>query len=394
MAINAVSAKSGGAESYIRNLVGSLHEADPTQEYIVFVPEALATDLANVSGSIRVVGANVSHASFLRRFLWDQITLRRIVKEKGVNVLLSSSDFGMLFPPCRQILMIRNALFFSASYKEQFLPAKSLRFRLEWFLRRWLIRVSAYFSDLVVTASQAMLDDVRRYISLADAKVAVNPFGVPIAKFNEGEGTEVRPVKPSRDSHGKLRLLYVSEYGDYKNLGLLLKAVRILRARGFEDFLVTTTMHPDQFADVEVATRDTDRCLAADPEIAAHVNFVGSVPYGEVHCLYRSCDVFVFPSLIESFGHPLVEAMAAGLPIAASDIPINREVCGDAAIYFDPFDAHALAGCITSLKASRRLRGALAKAGIRRAREQFDWQAHVQRFVANIERTAANQGQE
>ena len=100
--------------------------------------------------------------------------------------------------------------------------------------------------------------------------------------------------------------------------------------------------------------------------------------------------MFVFPSLVESFGHPLVEAMAAGLPIAASDIPVHREVCGDAAIYFDPFDPNELADRIESLKTSGRLRERLAQMGIRRVKEQFDGVAHVQRFLANLEKVPSD----
>src|SRR3989449_10309938 len=121
---------------------------------------------------------------FRSRFLWDQITLRRIVRQIKADVLISTSDFGMLFPPCKQVLLVRNPLFFSRLYLAHILPKKSYWFRLEFLLRRWLIARSIAHSDVVMTASKSMLDDVRRFIPVLNEKAVVNYFGVPIKKFD------------------------------------------------------------------------------------------------------------------------------------------------------------------------------------------------------------------
>ena len=76
---------------------------------------------------------------------------------------------------------------------------------------------------------------------------------------------------------------------------------------------------------------------------AARIHVVGNVPYAEVPAWYRGASLFVFPSYLETFGHPLLEAMAADVPVLAADIAVSREVAGDAARYFDPTDVDALA---------------------------------------------------
>jgi glycosyltransferase involved in cell wall biosynthesis len=110
----------------------------------------------------------------------------------------------------------------------------------------------------------------------------------------------------------------------------------------------------------------------------------------DVPRLYRDSDLFVFPSIAESFGHPLVEAMASGLPILASDIPVCREICGEAAIYFDPFDEKSLAQAIVHLAEDTTLRKRLSEAGRRRAVSQFNWTDHVRRLVTLIEEVGAD----
>ena len=78
--------------------------------------------------------------------------------------------------------------------------------------------------------------------------------------------------------------------------------------------------------------------LITEQNLDEHVEFLGHVPANELKKLYGRCRIFVFPSTVETFGNPLVEAMACGAPIASSNTAAMPEVLGDAAVYFDPND--------------------------------------------------------
>src|SRR5438445_8792977 len=234
-------------------------------------------------------------------------------------------------------------------------------------------------AKVVITPSQSMMTLMRQVIPGLDGKALVNYLGVPMELF---------PSRPSpndgecRENGGKpFQILYVSEYGDYKNLTVLLKAVMILSQQGVTDFLLVLTADPWQYPDVEAVTRGEDQALATHPLISPFVKFTGLVPYEDVSKLYADSDLFVFPSLAESFGYPLVEAMAMRLPIVASDIPICREICGEGAVYFNPYDPEDLARKIVVLKDEPRLRRQLGQYGRKRAQTQFNWNDHVRRFV-------------
>ena len=389
VAVNAVSAKSGGAATYLRNLAREL--ATSRHHYVFYAPPGLAEALSTSRENLTAVATDIGYKASWQRFLWDQFVLRRSIRELKVDILLSSSDFGLLAPPCKQLLMIRNPLFFSPLYEKKILSKKSLLFKLQFYLRRRLIALSARFSQRVITASRSMRDDVGRFIKLPEGRAVVNPFGVPLERFRcvqrptGATGEEAATERLPR----ALRLLYVSEYSDYKNLTTLLKAVLLLREQGCDGFRLVTTARPDQFPEVELATRAIDKALAFHPLVAPCVEFTGSVPYEKIAKLYQESDVFVFPSMAESFGHPLVEAMASGLPIIASDIPIHREMCGDAAVYFRPLDPHDLAETITQLRADPLLGEKLGRAGRTRVEAHFDWKDHVRRLVEMIEQVAA-----
>jgi glycosyltransferase involved in cell wall biosynthesis len=109
-----------------------------------------------------------------------------------------------------------------------------------------------------------------------------------------------------------------------------------------------------------------------------------SVPYRLLHQLHRAVDLYVTPAYAESFAHPLVEAMSSGLPVVASDLPVHREICGEAAIYFQRFSPEQLAGRVCELAASPGLAQKLVQKGLDRSRD-FRWSTHVDRILALAE---------
>jgi glycosyltransferase involved in cell wall biosynthesis len=100
-----------------------------------------------------------------------------------------------------------------------------------------------------------------------------------------------------------------------------------------------------------------------------------------LHHLYRACHIYVSPSYAESFAHPLIESMSSGLPVVASDLPVHREICGDAALYFSRFSPEELAEKVMQIQASPELAKRLSDNGLRRAQD-FSWNQHVERLVA------------
>jgi glycosyltransferase involved in cell wall biosynthesis len=107
---------------------------------------------------------------------------------------------------------------------------------------------------------------------------------------------------------------------------------------------------------------------------------LGAIPYHLLHRVYHACDIYVTPAYAETFAHPLVETMASRLPLVAADLPVHREICGEAALYFQRFLPQELAEQVLRLEASPDLRAALAERGQTRSRE-FSWEKHVEEIL-------------
>jgi len=240
----------------------------------------------------------------------------------------------------------------------------------------------------MIMASHTMLKDVQLFARIPDHRAVVNYFGVPLERFLHRASVAHQVTQD--DSSKPFRLLHVSTYSDYKNLTTLLKAVQTLTDQGTCAVSLVTTADPWQFPEAEVVSREEDQALATHPQVIPFVKFTGPIPYDSIAQLYADSDLFVFPSLVESFGHPVVEAMASGLPILASDIPICREICGDAAVYFSPLDASDLAEKILLLRHNPHLLQQLAEVGRKRAEVHFDWKDHVYRLMETIEHIATH----
>jgi glycosyltransferase involved in cell wall biosynthesis len=109
----------------------------------------------------------------------------------------------------------------------------------------------------------------------------------------------------------------------------------------------------------------------------------GHLPYGQLPWLYENADIYAYPSFCESFGHPLLEAMAYGLPIIAANTAVNREVAGDASLYFDMFNPESCASGLIKLMSDTTLRRTMTERG-RRIVATHPWSTHVSSLLSAL----------
>ena len=219
-------------------------------------------------------------------------------------------------------------------------------------------------ADLILTISEATTAQLRHFYPTLQCPIITTPLAVAPSVFSPEQRGSAPAITPPAFPY----VLFVGRRGGYKNFAVLASALRTLVSRGSDLGLVIAgaPLSSDELALLDYLPVSRLLVSRADDRILAN--------------LYRNARAFVFPSRLEGFGLPLLEAMESGCPVVASDIQVFREVAGDAAEFFDPSDADALASAIERVQGSTR-RAQLVAAGTRNA-QRFSWEATAEGTAA------------
>lgn len=349
----------GGTEIYLRSLLAALAEIDPANQYFVFTNRETGPALAPKAANFAAVPLAVSASFRPGRILWEQTALPLHAARLGLDVLFNPGFTAPLVCGCPQVTVFHDLQ--HKRYPEYF----------RWFdlpFWRFFLFWAAHLSRLLVAVSGATAQDLQRFYRLPAARIRVVPHGVDPVFFEIG-----RRRAPERF------LLAVSTLHPHKNLDGLLRAFALFR-RTHPDFrLVVCGMHgffsgPLHELRESLGLRDA-------------VDFPGWIPRADLYDLYARAWAFLYPSLFEGFGMPILEALAAGVPTACSDREPMASIAADAALQFDPDDSSAIAGAMAQLADDDDLRRRLAEAGPRRA-AAFSWKTAAAQTTAALREAA------
>lgn len=345
----------GGTEIYLRGLLAALAEIDPANRYFVFTNRETGPDLTPKHPNFTAVAQRVRAAWRPARILWEQTALPLAAARLGLDVMLNPGFTAPLFCPCPQV-----TVFHDLQHKRH--PEYFRWFDLPFW--EFLLFWSAQVSRLLLADSAATAADLGKYYRLPESKVRVVSLGVDPVFFDLARRRRPEPF-----------LLAVATLHPHKNLDGLLRAFVRFRERRPEFRLVVCGLHgfftgPLHDLRESLGLRDA-------------VEFPGWIPREELHDLYARAWAFVFPSLFEGFGLPVLEALAAGVPTACSRIEPIAGIAGAAALKFDPRDTGAMVEAMLRIAGDEPLRARLAEEGPRRA-AGFSWRATAEATLAAL----------
>ncbi|MBY0588068.1 glycosyltransferase family 4 protein [bacterium] len=380
--VHALAATAGGGITYLRQLLSYLADKGQEHQWIALLPTGSAIECPDVPHLSRIVPT--SARTPVGRLWFDQRSLRQIIARERIDLLLATANFGMIRPPVPQVLLNRNALYFSSEHLAELRTRKEYRTLMATLARRQMAIASIRSSSVNVVPTEAfgrqILESIGRPLS---RPMEVVPFGFDRNAYQRSLSEESRQRMLSRLSpvEGVRRVLLVSHYNYFRNFETLIRAMAILRKQhrhtGPVELILTTRLEQglrQHRYDTSFAARLVDELGLADI-----VTMLGTVASHDLANLYPLADVVVCPSYAESFGHPMVEAMACARPIVAADRAVHREICGPAALYFSTFDPEQLAYRIGQILDDHQLAHSLAKQGAQRASE-FQWDDHFERI--------------
>lgn len=341
----------GGTETYATSLLSALAAIDPANEYHLFINrESAEADWARASPFDSIV-CPVRARFRAERYLWEQAVLPAVAKRRGLDLLHSLGYVAPLRLECPSVVTIHDLNY-------EAIPGSFGVVRhgvLRYFVPR-----SAHRADAVLTLSRASRRQIVSRLSVPGEKVFVTPCAAKPRPRAESaslaDEPDLRPAGPY--------ILAFSSASPHKNIPRLLQAFGRLRSM-MSIRMVLVGHEPNRGEQL--------RRMVTKLGLERSVTFTGYVSDPQLFELLDSATVFVFPSLYEGFGIPVLEAMEAGVPVVSSHAASLPEVVGSAGILCDPESVPSITEALRRVLESPELRAQLVRRGCKRA-ARFSWE--------------------
>jgi glycosyltransferase involved in cell wall biosynthesis len=365
-----VPGETGGMEVVARELIPALlQEAPPGMRFTAFINrEAAAAGGGPWGELLPAVTVPVNARNRVQWVLGEQALLPRSAARAGVDLLHSLASTAPLRGRFRRVVTIHDLIYARFPEAHSGLREKGMRVLVPQAARR---------SDRVIVDSQSTRSDLIELLGIATERIDVVPLGL-------GAVRRAAPL-PERETRSRFQLgerevvLSLSAKRPHKNLLALIEA--LARIPSEHRPLLVLPGYPTAY---EHELRERARALG----VAGDVRFPAWVSAEELEGLWGLARAFVFPSLYEGFGLPVLEAMARGVPVACSSASSLPEVAGDAALLFDPHEEGAIAQAVSRLLGDDELRGRLRTLGLTQA-ERFTWERTARATLESYARALA-----
>ena len=373
--INSLAASAGGGITYIRNVVPHL-AASPELQVTIALPPLLRQQFQTFP-NIHFLELLIPTA---RRYWYEQSMLPGVIRDCSADVLLSAGNFALRKPPVPQILLSRNSIYTSDDFYRDLLSRREFKMWLDTHLRGALAKRSITWADQTVAPSEAFAEELTRWTGIG---VRCIHHGFDRNEFTSDLSPLSQDIEEKlRSTDGSLKLLFASHYNYYRNFETLIRALPLLRDRfANRPLKLLLTCKLSEGANPGSYSPRFAAKLIQELAVADMIVELGTIPYSQLHQIYRRSDIYVTPAYTETFAHPLVEAMSSGLPVVASDLPVHREICEDAALYFSRFDPKELATRVAEIASSPGLASRLSAASVSRS-ATFSWRKHTDALLS------------
>ena len=353
--INAVGIDAhGGSRSYFTNVLAELARDDRGFRFVVLAQLHQLDGIDTRGVDVEIVG--LPSLPGVKDVVWRVLFEEALLpfRARAFDLLYCQADLAPCFGRTPTVVLLRNLNIYDRRWYDD-LRTRTLARLVGWGLPH---------SRRILFPSHAAARLVSERMPVPQDRISVVPYGISLQAFETGESA----------APGSRYLFLPAAIERHKNIAVLIESLRHLGDSSLEIWIAgISLLDPEHQIDLE---RRAEELGMRD-----RVRFLGPVPYTEMLRYYRGATALVFPSLIESFGHPLLEAMAAGTPVVASDIPTFREIAADAALYFPPEDPVALARSVDDLLADPDGSRKRVERGRERAAE-YSWKVSVDRLCA------------
>lgn len=345
-----------GLSQYTKKLIKDLAKKDKENEYIIFLRKHDLEEWDIIAKNFHPVVVDVVHYSFAEQiiFLW------KLLISKLDLVLFLNLNYPVFYPK-KFIVVVHDLAYLHFSPKR----LKSRIFRWGYLLTIWM---AARRATKIIARSETIKSEIMHRFKVDSGKIVAILF-VPLGEsFLQLDQKKVSLLK--KELHLSYPIIfYIGGWREHKNIPALLEAFAKLRKKKFLAHLLLGS-NPDNAV----------LQLVKNHPFKKDIIVTGFIPEKEKASFYKSADIFIFPSLYEGFGLPIIEAQYMNIPVAASNIDVLKEVGGEGAIYFDPVNPEDISVKIIQILQDPKLREKIIKKGKSNI-IRMNWEKSADEFV-------------
>lgn len=330
-------------------------------------PQDLKDAIDKTKDSVEVIGTSIAHYSFS-----EQTEFLKLLNELDADLV----HFTNFNHPVRYrkpfVVTVHDLTLGSYTAKD-----------VSWLKKKlynFVVKKASENAKKVFTVSQYSKKEIARVCDIPPSKIAVTYNGIDHERFRPISNTRLLQQVARDYKISKQFILYVGQWAGHKNLVRLLEAFKKVcdKAEYRDKFELVIVGRPRQYFQ-EVKDKINELGLKKD------VVLPGFVDDEDLPALYNSARLFAFPSLMEGFGIPPLEAMACGVPVVSSDATSLPEVLEKAALYFNPKDVDAITGALIAGLTDAKLRESLVAKGLKQA-QKYSWEETARETLREYEK--------
>lgn len=355
--------KKHGMDMVALELVKHIHEIDQKNEYVVFVKEdedsACLPSFPNIE--VQVLASSPYP-------VWEQYHLPKAAKKAGVQLLHCTSNTAPVFPGVPLVITLHDIIYLEKLHIKEGTTYQ----KFGNLYRRWNVPSVVDKAEKIITVSEFEKNRICDHFGFEDDRVTAIYNGVS-RNFNKVDDPKKLAEAKAKFNLPEKFIFFLGNTDPKKNVHGVLKALSILKNKGeLPCKLLMLDINRDYLS--RVANE------IGDPDILNEIQFTGYIPNSDLPAIYSQASLFLYPSLRESFGIPMIEAMRCGVPVISSVTSCMPEVAGGAAILVDPFQPEQLAATIKDLYFDENRKNELIAAGFERSKK-FSWSENARKTI-------------
>jgi len=368
--------KKHGMDMVALELIRNLQTIDTENEYLIFVKPDVDDTVIRETPNFKIVKLEGGFYP-----LWEQIALPRAAKKMGCQILHCTSNTAPIFTSIPLVVTLHDIIYMESSYFKILRGTGSLYQKFGNAYRKIFVPKIVRKSKKIITVSNFEKNRIGQFFGMgSDSRLEAVYNGVSEHFKPVTDQAELKRVKEKYHLPDRY-FFFLGNTDPKKNTKGALKA--------YSDFLKQTG------TDVKLVMLDYDRPELeklldeiGDKDLISQIVLTGYVVNTDLPAIYCQCELFLYPSLRESFGIPMLEAMGCGVPVITSNTSSMPEVAGDAAVIIDPYKPEEITAAIINIQSNNELKADLIKKGLVQA-ARFSWKAmaeHVLEIYRGMEK--------